>query len=46
MEGSKFIKLDCVELKHSYILWIKVINFKLHLINFVYFFETPGIWIK
>ena len=32
--------LDCVELRNSYILLINVIRFKLHLINFVYFFET------
>ena len=36
-EGSKF-KLDCLELKNIHIIWIKVINFKLSLINFVYFF--------
>ena len=42
-EGSKF-KLDCLKFKNSYILMIDVINFKLRLINFVYFFfETRGI---
>ena len=40
-EGSKF-KLDCVQSKNSYISLINVINFKLRLINFVYFFEIPG----
>ena len=40
-KGSKF-KLDCVELKNSCILLIDIISFKLHLINFVYFFDTPG----
>ena len=35
-------KLDCLESKYSYILLINAINFKLCLINFVYFFETPG----
>ena len=35
-EGSKF-KLGCVKMKHSYMLWIKVLSFKLRLINFVYF---------
>ena len=44
-EGSTEFKLDCVKLKNSYILWIEVINFKLALINFVYFFETPDtVW--
>ena len=33
--------LDCVESSNSYILFIDVTNSKLHLINFVYFFQTP-----
>ena len=40
-EGSKF-KLDFVEFRNSYILMINIINVNLRLINFVYFFETPG----
>ena len=44
-EGSKF-KLDRVELKHSYILWIKVINFKTRLIDIVYFFEIPSTYYQ
>ena len=35
-------KLDCLESKNSYILLINAVSFKLCLINFVYFFETPG----
>ena len=40
-QGLK-IKLDRVKSKSSYILLIKVINFKLSLINYVHFFETPS----
>ena len=36
--------LDCVETKNCDILLIDVINFKLQLINFVYFFETSGMF--
>ena len=35
-------RLCCVECKTSYILLIDIISFKLCLINFLYFFETPG----
>ena len=38
MRGSK-IKLDCIKYKNSYVLLIDDINFKLRLINFVYFFR-------
>ena len=32
------LKLECLEIKNSYILLIDVINFKLRLINFIYLF--------
>ena len=35
--GSKF-KLECLEVKNSYLLLIDIINFKLPLINFEYSF--------
>ena len=41
-EGSKS-KSDCIESKNSDTFFINVIKFKLCLINFVYFFETPSI---
>ena len=34
---------EYVESKNSYMLLTEVINLKLRLINFAYFFETPGI---
>ena len=40
-EGSKF-NFNYQESNSSYILLIDVTSVKLHLINFVYFFETPG----
>ena len=43
-EGSKF-KSDYLQSKNSCILLIIVVNFKLRLINFAYFFETPDIYI-
>ena len=43
-EGSK-LKLDFVESKNSRVsLMIDVLSFKLCLVDFVYFFDTPGIW--
>ena len=41
MRAQQF-KLDSVEFKNIYISLIDVHNFEERLINFVYFFETPG----
>ena len=41
---SKF-ESDCIVSKNSYISLINVINFKLRLINFVYFLEKPCIQV-
>ena len=40
-EGSRF-KLDCLKSNNRHISLIDAHNFKLSLVNFVYFFETPG----
>ena len=44
-EGSKF-KLESLEVKDSYIFLVDIVNFKLRLINFVYFFETTTIFAR
>ena len=43
---DQIFKLKCLEVKNSYILLINIINFKLHLINFVYFSETIAIFSR
>ena len=36
------LSVDYVEFKNIQTLLINAVSFKLNLINFVYFFETPG----